>query len=170
MAKGIESSLRNLKPREANMGSRGEVPCLGVGDEIPNVTHARSANKKAKIGAEPKATITILIHSDRTLLWIPTGCALRWAQRDWKIRISPGNSHSRDVSSLLAIPDAPISVYGRSAHGLRRAAAQTCLGISSPRSTLVGQGGSDNPLDCHSLPPQFGKAEPPDPFFASRRF
>ena len=65
------------------MGSRGEVPCLGFGDEIPNVTHARSANKKAKIGEEPKATITILMHFDRTLLWIPSGCALRWAQRDW---------------------------------------------------------------------------------------
>ena len=65
------------------MGSRGEVPCQGDGDEIPNVTHARSANKKARIGAEPKATITILMHFDRTLLWIPTGCALRWAQRDW---------------------------------------------------------------------------------------
>ena len=34
------------------------------------------------IGEEPKATITILIHFDRTLLLIPTGCALRWAQKD----------------------------------------------------------------------------------------
>ena len=59
------------------MGSRGEVPCQGVGDEIPNVIHARSANKKARIGAEPKATITILIHSDSIFLLIPTGYALR---------------------------------------------------------------------------------------------
>ena len=34
------------------------------------------------IGAEPKATITILINFDRTFLLIPTGCALRWAQKD----------------------------------------------------------------------------------------
>ena len=34
------------------------------------------------IGEEPKATITILIHFDRTLLLIPTGSALRWAQKD----------------------------------------------------------------------------------------
>ena len=85
----------------------------------PRIIHARSAKKEARIGEEPKATITILIYSDRTLLWIPTGCALRWAQRDWGIRISPGNSHSRDVPSLLAIPDAPIPGYGRFAHGLR---------------------------------------------------
>ena len=82
--------------------------------------------------------------------------------------MTPENSHSCDVPSLLTISDALIPGYGRFAHGLRWAAAQTRLGISSPRSTLVGQGGSDNPLDCHSLPPQFGKADPPDPFFSSR--
>ena len=34
------------------------------------------------IGAEPKATITILINFDRTFILIPTGCALRCAQKD----------------------------------------------------------------------------------------
>ena len=39
--------------REAYMESRGEVPCLGSGDEIPNVTRARSAKKYKNLsGAE----------------------------------------------------------------------------------------------------------------------
>ena len=38
--------------------------------------------KLSGIGAEPKATITILICFDRISVWIPTGCALRWAQKD----------------------------------------------------------------------------------------
>jgi len=46
----------------------------------------------------------------------------------------------------------------------------TRSGTPYPRSTLVGQGGSDSPLGCHSLPPQFGRAELPNPFFASRLF
>ena len=29
-----------------------------------------------------QATITILIHFDRISVWIPAGCALRWAQKD----------------------------------------------------------------------------------------
>jgi len=60
------------------MGSRGEVPCLGFGDEIPNVTHARSA-KETRIREKPKAPILIPVHSDRIFACIPTGCALRWA-------------------------------------------------------------------------------------------
>ena len=35
-----------------------------------------------RVSRAPKATITILIHFDRTFLLIPTGCALRWAQKD----------------------------------------------------------------------------------------
>ena len=35
-----------------------------------------------RVSRAPKATITILIHFDRTLLLIPAGCALRWAQKD----------------------------------------------------------------------------------------
>ena len=46
--------------------------------------------------------------------------------------MASGSSHSHDVPSLLAIPDIPIHGYGRVAHELRWAAAQTCLGISSP--------------------------------------
>ena len=46
--------------------------------------------KHPGIGAEPKATITILIYFNRTLLLIPTGCALRWAQKDeGEIQIFP---------------------------------------------------------------------------------
>ena len=30
----------------------------------------------------PEATIEIPVHFDRTLLLIPAGCALRWAQKD----------------------------------------------------------------------------------------
>ena len=38
----------------------------------------------------PEATIEILIHSNRTFLLIPTGCALRWAQKDeGEIQIFP---------------------------------------------------------------------------------
>ena len=50
----------------------------------------------------------------------------------------------------------------RFAHGVRWGFhPQTpAWGTSSPRSTLVGQGSSDSPLGCHSLLPQFGKAEP----------
>ena len=36
----------------------------------------------ARIGAEPKATITILIYFDRIFARIPSGYALRWGQRD----------------------------------------------------------------------------------------
>ena len=93
------------------MGSRGEVPCLGLGDEIPNVpmreAHitgnrrgtgacraqwakqaggasgiARSACATMRVPRAPKATITILIHFDRMFSLISTGCALRWAQKD----------------------------------------------------------------------------------------
>ena len=46
------------------MGSRGEVPCQGVGDEIPNVP-MREAQKQTGIGEEPKATITILLYFER---------------------------------------------------------------------------------------------------------
>ena len=38
--------------------------------------------KETRISAEPKATIEILIHLDRISILIPTGYALRWAQRD----------------------------------------------------------------------------------------
>jgi len=67
----------NEDRREAKMGSRGEVPCLGLGDEIPIVPMREAPI--TRIGEEPKATITILIHFDRISVWIPTGCALRCA-------------------------------------------------------------------------------------------
>ena len=54
------------------------------------------------IGAEPKATITILIHFDRTLLWIPTGCALRWAQKD-EVEIQVARGTRIVAQALLAI-------------------------------------------------------------------
>jgi len=41
------------------MGSRGEVPCLGFGDEIPNVSPVREAQKEKRTAAEPKATIAV---------------------------------------------------------------------------------------------------------------
>ena len=53
---------------------------------------------------------------------------------------------------------------------VRAAALKPAWGLLSPRSTLVGQGSSDSPPGCHSLLPQFSKAAPPDPYFASRRF
>ena len=31
----------------------------------------------------PEATIEIPVYFDRISIWIPTGYALRWAQRDW---------------------------------------------------------------------------------------
>jgi len=37
--------------------------------------------------------------------------------------------------------------------------------ILSPRSTLVGQGGSDSPLGCHSLPPH---SHPPAPLWETK--
>ena len=63
------------------MGSRGEVPCQGLGDEIPNVPRARSAHSRESERSR-QATITILIYFDRILPLIQTGCALRWAQKD----------------------------------------------------------------------------------------
>jgi len=63
--------------REAKMGSRGEVPCLGLGDEIPIVPMREAPI--TRIREKPKAPILILIHSDRIFACIPTGCALRCA-------------------------------------------------------------------------------------------
>ena len=51
--------------REAMKGSGDIVPSQGLGDEIPIVLH-REAEQTARIGAEPKATMTILIHYNRT--------------------------------------------------------------------------------------------------------
>ena len=41
-------------------------------------------------------------------------------------------------------------------------------GFVSPRSTLVGQPGSETPPGFHSLPGQFGEPNPSDSHFASR--
>ena len=46
------------------MGSRGEVPCQGHGDEIPIVPQSRS-EKETRISAEPKATIEIPVKIER---------------------------------------------------------------------------------------------------------
>ena len=44
------------------MGCRGEIPARGMGTKSPYVTHKK---EKARIGEEPKATITILKQLDR---------------------------------------------------------------------------------------------------------
>ena len=46
----------------------------------------------ARISAEPKATIEIPVHFDRVFTLIPTGCALRWAQKDEGAFRSPPTS------------------------------------------------------------------------------
>ena len=40
--------------REAKKGAGDNVPSLGFGDEIPNVSHARSAKEKNLTGAESR--------------------------------------------------------------------------------------------------------------------
>jgi len=47
---GIFSSLSSLKPPRSEEGSRDEIPCQGLGDEIPNVT--QSKKNKNRSGAE----------------------------------------------------------------------------------------------------------------------
>ena len=47
----------------------------------PNVTHARSAHKQESQRSR-EATIEIPVYFNRTFILIPTGCALRWAQKD----------------------------------------------------------------------------------------
>ena len=61
-----------------------------------------------RVSRAPKATITILIHFDRTFLLIPTGCALRWAQKDeGEIQIARG---TRIVATSVAPCDSRRSV------------------------------------------------------------
>ena len=50
----------------------------GLGMKSPTLP-MREAHKEARIGEEPKATITILIRFERVFVWVPTGYALRWA-------------------------------------------------------------------------------------------
>ena len=56
----------------------------------------------------PEATIEIPVHFDRTLLWIPTGSALRWAQKDeGEIQVARG---TRIVATSVAPCDSRRSV------------------------------------------------------------
>ena len=123
------------------------------------------------------------MHFDRTLLWIPTGCALRWAQKD-EGRILGWPQGTRIVAMYhrslrfptLRLPVSPTrysrfcSLSDSRLGALRAWVALGCRpdlpeGFLSPRSTLVGQGSSDSPPGCHSLLPQFDKAEPSDSLF-----
>jgi len=48
-----------MKPPRSEEEARDEIPCQGFGDEIPNVTQSK---KRARIGAKPKAAITIPLY------------------------------------------------------------------------------------------------------------
>ena len=45
-------------PPRSEEGSRDEIPCQGLGDEIPNVTQSK---KKARIGEGPKPAATMRV-------------------------------------------------------------------------------------------------------------
>ena len=56
----------------------------------------------------PEATIEIPVYFDRISVWIPTGCALRWAQKDeGEIQVARG---TRIVATSVAPCDSRRSV------------------------------------------------------------
>ena len=85
-----------MNRREAKTGFGDEIPkqVWAAARRIPREAHI-SKNLSGAEGRKsqgalarlcefsmPEATIEIPVHFDRPLLLIPTGCALRWAQKD----------------------------------------------------------------------------------------
>ena len=138
--------------REAIKGPGDDVPSQGFGDEIPIIPHARSAaNSKNRREAE--------------------------GDNDGSDMLRQNESKTRKTLSdftgisIVASGSAEILGYGRFAHGLRWAAAQTCLRDfyllarrSSVRAALTA-----HRAVIHSCPSS-EKPNPQTPFCPSRRF
>lgn len=154
------------------MGCRGEIPARGMGTASPSSPvekekqeSERSRRRQLRFRNRLKGSLDYRRNSfslnpnqKRRLRLLSDSCL--WALRAWAtLGCRPGETRIV-AQALLAIPHAPLACIR---HWRRRTSASDLPeGFLSPRSMLVGQGSSDSPPGCHSLLPQFDKAEPSD--------